>query len=144
MRALRAQTDERQRYETLVGLPNTAGLVGHPVHLIDGQWYLEMNTSSRSWPHELQMLEAVEQGTWKYETAAHRIRVWDRGHWLEFPMELLDGLDIWTVDGKPIKDDDIRKLKERREEWESERERLALRQLLAETQAEEGDDDGSD
>jgi len=85
MRELQRQASDRSMYETAVGLPSTAGLVGHPVHLIDGQWYLEMRTGSSTWPHQLQMLEAIEQGTWKYEQSSHRIRVWDRGLWLECP-----------------------------------------------------------
>jgi len=144
MRELQRQASDRSMYETAVGLPSTAGLVGHPVHLIDGQWYLEMRTGSSTWPHQLQMLEAIEQGTWKYEQSSHRIRVWDRGLWLEFPMELLDSLDVWTADGQPLKDVDIVKLKEAKAEWDSEAERLALRQLLAESQAEEDEGDGAD
>jgi hypothetical protein len=144
MRELKQQADDRSKWETVVGLPSTAGLVGHPVHFIDGQWYLEMRTGSSSWPYQLQMLEAIEQGTWKSDLAANRIRVWDRGLWLEFPMELLDGLDIRLLSDGNLSDYDIARLKEAKVEWDSEAERLALRQLLAESQAEEDEGDGAD
>jgi hypothetical protein len=144
MRQLKENADDRLLREAVVGLPSTAGLVGHPVHFIDGQWYVEMRTGAHTWPHEIQMLEAIEQGTCKYEALTNRIRVWDRGVWLEFPEELVHSLDFWPVDGQALSDYHIACLKEVKEEWDSEAERLALRQLLAETQAEEEEGDGDE
>ena len=42
MRELQQRGAERQRYETAVGLPNTGQFSGYPVHLVNGNWYVDV------------------------------------------------------------------------------------------------------
>lgn len=140
MRELQRQADDRSKWETVVGLPSTVGLVGHPVHFIDGQWYVEISNStvSRSWATEaLQIFEVLEQGTWKYVADRNHIEIWDSGQWLVSPMELVHQLPDDLQEGQSISPAALAQLRALLAEWEEEEERLALRQALLEVQTEE-------
>ena len=153
MRELRKNADDRQRYETVVGLPNTGQFTGYPVHLVDGKWYVEVTPRGIITPNEarelLKIEKQLEQGDWEYDAAANRIRVWDAGQWILFPMELVHriqdaGMVAFLQEGEVIPERHLRSLKEALVEHEEEAERLALRQLLAESQSEEDEGDGDD
>ena len=149
MRELRKNADDRQRYETAVGATNTAALTGYPVHFINGKWYVELMSRGVVSPNAareaLNIQQLLEDGDWKWNSAADRIQVWDAGQWLEIPMEIVYRIqdeDIlnFLQDGEVIPAAKVKRLKEALVEHEDEAERLALRQLLAESQ-QEGDDD---
>ena len=149
MRELRKNADERQRYRQDFGLSNTAAFSGIPVRMIDGQWWADLTSQHTVSPNEARQLlkieKLIEQGDWEYDHAANRIRVWDAGAWLAIPMELVHQIQDQSIvnfmqEGEVIPTRVVNRLKEALAVWEEDRERLALRQLLAESQ-QEGDDE---
>jgi hypothetical protein len=126
------------------GLPNTAQLTGFPVHLIDGKWYVDLTpqgsyVSVNEARGLLKIQEQLENGAVKRSPVMNRIQVWEDGHWLEFDEEGLVELGL-TFAGDFLTPSALQKLKAWKEVRDEEDERLALRQLLAESQ-EEGDDE---
>ena len=96
MRELRAKASDERRYLNVVqGLPNTAQLTGHPIHQIDGKWYVEVKPQGGGWmsPDEARKLlgiqELLEVGSFKYDAAADRIGIWDGEQWLQVPESCL-------------------------------------------------------
>jgi len=140
--------------QPIVGLPNTGQFTGYPVHLIDGKWYVDLTPrgvliSPNEARELLKIQKHLEQGDWEYDAAADRIRVWDAEQWLVIPMELVHriqdaGMVAFLQEGEVIPERHLRSLKEALVEHEEEAERLALRQLLAESQSEEDEGDGDD
>jgi hypothetical protein len=147
MRELRNNADDRQRYETVVGLPSTGSFTGYPVHLIDGKWYVDLTPRGVLMsPNEarelLHIQERLEVGTTRHDVARDLMQIWDGEGWIEAPGELLARRGL--LDQSTLTPEAIRALKEALVEHEEEAERLALRQLLAESQSEEDEGDGDD
>jgi hypothetical protein len=146
MRELRKNADDRLRWETVVGLPSTGSFTGYPVHLIDGKWYVDVTPRGFVSPNEarelLRIQELLEVGTTRYDAQRNLMGVWNGEGWDEFPDELVASHGLSQQE--KLTPAALASLKEALEEHESEAERLALRQLLAESQAEEDEGDGDD
>jgi hypothetical protein len=146
MRELRKNADDRLRWETVVGLPSTGSFTGYPVHLIDGKWYVDVTPRGFVSPNEarelLRIQELLEVGTTRYDAQRNLMGVWNGEGWDEFPDELVASRGLSQQE--KLTPAALASLKEALEEHESEAERLALRQLLAESQAEEDEGDGDD
>jgi len=142
-----AQSQRAQR-EMFTALPNDlvaqGKLTGHPVHFVDGKWYVEITPSGSIPKSELfgvfKIQEQLEDGFTKRDPTARRIQVWEGGHWLEFHEQGLMELGLDFV-GDRLPPTAIQALKEWQEERDEEDERLALRQLLAESQQEGYEDE---
>jgi len=145
MKELRRSADDRQRYSQYAGLLADPNFNGVPVHQIDGKWYVDLSplhSRGLMTPDEarkaLHIQEQLEVGTTHHDAARDVMRIWDGEQWFEAPGELLAQRGL--LEQSQLTPMAIAKLKEQLVEWEEESERLALRQLLAESQ-QEGDDE---
>ena len=152
MRKLRASAYDDRKYRNVaqesfnLGQQQMAAMTGHPVHLVDGKWYLEVRPHGVFSADEARKLlniqEQLEVGSYKYDAAANRIDIWEGEGWLTYDAEAFVELGIvlpdptWDNGGK-ISPQALQQLKDWLEAREEEDERLALRRALEEAQAEE-------
>jgi hypothetical protein len=144
---------EEDRYtynHSMQQVGHTAQFDGYPIHLQDGKWYVEVppngNTSYQKayLDQQLRIEEVVVNkgpGTYIPSYSKDLFRVYDGERWIDVPSRVIAELAIHGISyaqNGHFSPEELRRIKDFVAEEEDEVERLALRQLLAESQ----DDDG--
>lgn len=154
MRRLREEEHERSAQRPRVHEMLNGALGGPPslpVHFINGSWWVDLNPQGGRLSHlqDLKIQKLLEVGTVVRDTERDLMRIWDGEGWLVITGEQLARYHLdaelrpFVEERLTLTPEAIDQLKAAVVEMEEESERLALRQLLAESQQEE-EGDGPD